>query len=85
MLASSTKNACHSTHLGRDQDDTNWVLGIRKIADGLIPIKLGHSPGVRVALDALRLKMILHKVDKANELRKDDDLVRVVDSEPLVD
>lgn len=79
------KKIATSPHLGRDYDNPNRIAGIRKVGNGLIPVKLGHATSVGVALDALGLKVVLYEVDKGDKLGEDDDLVRVIGGKPLVD
>jgi hypothetical protein len=75
----------NSTNLGRDEDHAYGILRVGEVCDRLISVSLRHDAGVSEASNVLFYKMILDKVNRANELREDDDLVFFILCKPLVD
>lgn len=84
-LVGDSQVETNTSSLGRDEDNPNRILGAREPGNRVIPIELGHATSVGKALDTLRFEMILNEIDKGDELREDDDLVRVISAKPLVD
>lgn len=84
-LVCDSEIQAHTSCFCADKDDPNRILGACELGNRVIPIELGHATSVGEAFDTLRFEVFLNEFDKGDELREDDDLVRVIRAEPLID